>query len=479
MKTDLKFHFSNVGPVDNAKLELGDLTVIAGRNNTGKTYLVYTLYGFLKEFRNLKSAIINSPALEAHLLETTSLTVSEIEEKLLEKGRLEWENDEDALARLHAQLLQEMCRRFSETGFSDVFNTSSDFFKDAALRVDLNSAFSRKGGIGFQIDRSISLWCHFEGEKIILELNRREPERLVEVEPGEISKWVKYTYLDSIFQVLYTPLGGPIHILPSSRHSISLFFRELDRARSQVVRSLQQMKDDHGEDSHRISELLRQQTSRYPLPVQDNIDFVREMSVLDLDTENEELQSSLENIIGGRLEVQDDEVRFISSKSGARTFDIPLHLASSSVWEMTSLFFFLGLLEGRGNPFLIIDEPESHLDTANQIQFTRLLARLVNAGTKVLITTHSDYIIKEINNLIMLGNSFADKEETIRYLGYQRDDYLNLDSVRAYVAENKTLSPCPKDKYGIDFPLFDKTIDDINRVSDDLYARLNEVQEEA
>ena len=169
MKADLRFHFSNVGPVDEAKLELGDLTVIAGRNNTGKTYLVYTLYGFLKEFRNLKRAIINSPALDAHLLETTSLTVSEIEEKLLEKDRLEWENDEDALARLHAQLLQEMCGRFSETGFSDVFNTSSDFFKDAALRVDFNSDFSREGGIGVPIERSIFVLCHFEGKKIKLE----------------------------------------------------------------------------------------------------------------------------------------------------------------------------------------------------------------------------------------------------------------------------------------------------------------------
>ena len=470
MKADLRFHFSNVGPVDNAKLELGDLTVIAGRNNTGKTYLVYTLYGFLKEFRNLKSAIINSPALDAHLFETTSLTVSEIEEKLLEKDRLEWENDEDALARLHAQLLQEMCGRFSETGFSDVFNTSSDFFKDAALRVDLNSDFGREGGIGVQIDRTTLLWCRFEGKKVIMELKRLEPERVVEVEPGEIFNWVKYAYLDSIFQVPHTPLGGPIHILPSSRHSISLFFRELDRARSQVVRSLQQMKDDHGGDSHRISELLRQQTSRYPLPVQDNIDFVREMSVLDLDTENEELQSALENIIGGRLEVQDDEVRFISSKSGARTFDIPLHLASSSVWEMTSLFFFLGLSEGWENHLLIIDEPESHLDTANQIQFTRLLARLVNAGTKVLITTHSDYIIKEINNLVMLSGDFEGKKEVSQRLGYQKNDEISPDQIRAYTAECGTLRRCDVRDIGIDMPVFDDTIRSINMTARELFA---------
>ena len=247
MKVDLKFHFSNVGPVDDAKLELGDLTVIAGRNNTGKTYLVYTLYGFLREYHNLKRVIIGSPTLDAHLLETTSLTVSEIEEKLLEGGRLEWENDRDAIEILHTQLLQEMCSRFSETGISDVFNTSSDFFKDATLRVDFSSDFSSKGVIGVPIEGSI-LWCHFEGHKIELELKRLEPERKLEVEPGEIFYWVKYTYLDSIFQVPYSLWGRPTHILSSPRHSISLFFRELDRARSQVVRSLQQMKDENSED---------------------------------------------------------------------------------------------------------------------------------------------------------------------------------------------------------------------------------------
>ena len=49
------FRFRNIGPVKDAELELGDLTIIAGRNNTGKTYIVYTLYGFLK-MRNLSDA---------------------------------------------------------------------------------------------------------------------------------------------------------------------------------------------------------------------------------------------------------------------------------------------------------------------------------------------------------------------------------------------------------------------------------------
>ena len=430
--------------------------------------MVYTLYGFLVEFHNLLSVIIASPTLDAHLRETTSMSVSEIEKKLLEEGSLEWENDKRTLELLHTQLLQEMSNEYSETGISRVFNTSSDFFKDATLRVDFSSDFSSKGAIGVPVEKSI-LWCHFRGKKIDLELRRREPERELEVEPGEIFRWVKYTYLHSIFQVPYALWGRPIHILSSSRHSISLFFRELDSARSQVVRSLQQIEDDDGRDFHRISELLRQ-TSRYPLPIQENIDFARELAALDPKTEKEDLQLALESILGGRLEIQDDEIRFISSKGDTRSFDIPLHLASSSVWEMTNLFFFLGLLGRRGDHFLIIDEPESHLDTANQIQLTRLLARLANSGTKVLITTHSDYIIKEINNLIMLSGDFEGKRDVSKRLGYQQDDEISPDQIRAYTAEHGTLHRCDVRDIGIDMPVFDDTIRGINMTARELFA---------
>ena len=47
----MKFRFKNLGPIKQADLELGDLTIIAGRNNTGKTYLAYALYGFLKHLK--------------------------------------------------------------------------------------------------------------------------------------------------------------------------------------------------------------------------------------------------------------------------------------------------------------------------------------------------------------------------------------------------------------------------------------------
>jgi predicted ATPase len=37
----------NLGALKQASFEPGDMTIICGRNNTGKTYATYAMYGFL------------------------------------------------------------------------------------------------------------------------------------------------------------------------------------------------------------------------------------------------------------------------------------------------------------------------------------------------------------------------------------------------------------------------------------------------
>ncbi|WP_416860380.1 hypothetical protein, partial [Helicobacter ganmani] len=43
----MKIHIKNIGMLDEAEFEVGDLTLICGENNTGKTYATYSLYGYL------------------------------------------------------------------------------------------------------------------------------------------------------------------------------------------------------------------------------------------------------------------------------------------------------------------------------------------------------------------------------------------------------------------------------------------------
>ena len=48
----MKIKVKNLGPLRQAEYELGDLTIICGRNNTGKTYVTYALYGFFDYWKS-------------------------------------------------------------------------------------------------------------------------------------------------------------------------------------------------------------------------------------------------------------------------------------------------------------------------------------------------------------------------------------------------------------------------------------------
>lgn len=49
----MKFEFKNLGPIHQGEIELADLTVLCGKNNTGKTYVTNALYSFFQNWLDL------------------------------------------------------------------------------------------------------------------------------------------------------------------------------------------------------------------------------------------------------------------------------------------------------------------------------------------------------------------------------------------------------------------------------------------
>ena len=73
------------------------------------------------------------------------------------------------------------------------------------------------------------------------------------------------------------------------------------------------------------------------------------------------------------------------------------------VSEMTPVVFYLRHVVRPGD-VLIIEEPESHLHPAMQVAFTRQLAAAVLAGVRIIITTHSEWVLETLANLVRLSN---------------------------------------------------------------------------
>ena len=464
----LTFRFKNIGPVNNAELELGDLTIIAGRNNTGKTYLVYTLYGFLRAWERWYNAPHFIVEMEDSIDDFKG--VPWIADKISREGRASFPFDSKQFRQAQSAVIQGLARACSAAELSEVFSDHEDYFKGFFMDAEL-SGEPAKGNLSVEgeIYKGVSLSMEYDGSSVVVVTNAKK--NLGHISDLEV-------FITHLFILLLMQDQLPeSFILSGERIGISLFYRELDFTKNQLVDLLQKIGDAKSKDRVSPFLLISRTTSRYALPIKDNIDYIRDVPNLKKrksEIFESKLFDNIKNMMDGYYGSSDDDIRFISkTRKQAGKFNIPLHLASSSARGLADLYFYLKHVAEK-NHLLIVDEPESHLDTANQILLARLLVRCVRAGLKVLITTHSDYLIKEINNLVMLSRPFKDKEAVLRKLKYSPDDCIDSDSIRAYIAEDNTLTRCEVDKFGIDMPVFDDTINSINRVANDLASRMSE-----
>jgi len=470
----MKVKLNDFGPIEKAELELGELTIIAGRNNTGKTYVTHALYGFLRHFRRLPSSEFGSKFFESHFNRMIYKPMKEVLSAIDREGGFSWKVDQDFLLREQKRLISELAQDYTTNRLHQVFNVRSDHFEGASFEVALEAQVPTQTSFLQPLGAGEYMLLGYDGGTCTVAVNSD-----LSVKRPQISSILMKGALRSLyFRML---LGDVLYherhfsILTSVRHAIPLFMPEMDVTRNQMDPPSFSLEDDLGVGTEPESFMLHH-TNRYTLPISDNINFFRRIPDNSLSHTNppfNEFSDSIEKALGGYFITEEGKIRFVSSEDSKSNLDIPFHLASSSAWEMSNLYFFLCYsMDMEGGYFVIIDEPESHLDTANQIVMARLLAQLVNSGNRILITTHSDYLIKEVNNLLMLSNEFANKRETLARLGYQEFEVLSPSQVRAYTAENGILTRNKVDEFGIKMPVFDQTIDGINRTARELFTRI-------
>lgn len=92
--------------------------------------------------------------------------------------------------------------------------------------------------------------------------------------------------------------------------------------------------------------------------------------------------------------------------------DLPLLNSSSMVSELAPVVLFLRYIV-KPSAVLIIEEPESHLHPAMQVEFTRLLAGAVKAGLRVILTTHSEWVVETVGNLVELWGVPEGRRESL------------------------------------------------------------------
>ena len=462
----LEIEVTDFGPIAKAKIDLRPLTVFVGPSNTGKSYLamlIYALHRFFSGYAN--SPNLSPKALTFYPLLTFHRVLSDVWMKAMsatERDTLidwvtpllaracekEFPDDfcasvPDAVAALFRPLLRDVSnlddylereieRCFGIESLARLIRHGSRDGARVVLKRHVAEAsppvepFTHE----FTIRRRKSIFTASIPDVTPLQIERNDDEpwyqekmRLMESHislysghegPGResVASVMRDDVADIIGTYTVSPLNRVAHYLPADRAGVMHAHRAV---MTSLIRQAPRGGPHRGETiptlSGVLADFLEQLVAFGDSPREErSVAFLEELAgVNDLlqraRNDNRFLAATLEaEILKGAVHRRQSITGYpvFSYQPTGRTEEVPLLNASSMVSELAPVVLYLRYLVYPGD-VLIIEEPESHLHPGMQAAFTRQLAAMVRAGVRVMLTTHSDYVLEELANLVRVS----------------------------------------------------------------------------
>ena len=416
-KANYRIEASDLGPIRRAAVDLRPLTVFAGPSNTGKSYLAMVVYA-LHQLRLRSSGAHSWSQPEswywlAEEMAESLLGIDDFPPRFLDWWTAANENDlgtrpDDLDSDIRGAFLQvaagrlerEVRRCFGVDALDDLVRLGSPETSAVISLAVPNPAGHEPHQYRIQLGAA--------GTEItgrLGDLPRFNPHgALGKYRPGSAG-------INDVPLLLHLVLDGLAETLVGSLNRRACY---LPADRSNVM------------DNHQwlVSSLFQSATGGVPRQRPDEplligvlADFVSDLTTMSHlnRVRSHELSDLLEkNLLAGAVRLHRTTTQYPSFTYRPTKWekDLPLKRASSMVSELAPVVLYLRYLVGPGD-LLIIEEPESHLHPALQASLARELARLVHAGVRVLLTTHSEWILEAFANLVRLSELTEDRREGI------------------------------------------------------------------
>lgn len=400
----------NFGPIEKAEIDLRPLTVFVGESNTGKTYLAALIYALQRIFEGIPRtpwSYYNTsrfdPIYHSQPADLSTQTLLEETQEAIKKladtdqafkfsDLPKWVRDRLKSGSAHSEVLEaelKRCFDFEDVSELEKFTKGQEEAMKVSFEVQeenqtLWSLCFYDSGSGINIDKCIN-------KDIVLRSEDRDIfQRALNVK----DKGIPFRFL--------MQKSATSFYLPAARSGIM-------ETRGIITSSLIDLATPGGSEhftkdstfSGMIADFLK------------HINNYKEREIYP--SEIVEVSKTLENkVLRGEIEtyrpteVGDLQFRYRPRKAEQ---SLPMSRSSSMVSELAPLVLFLRGVVKPGDT-LIIEEPESHLHPRAQTQIAITLARLVRAGVRVIITTHSDWLLQQIGNLIREGELNKQEKDT-------------------------------------------------------------------
>ncbi len=442
----MKLTVKNLGVVSQAEVDLSkDLLIFTGENNTGKTYLAYTVHAIFDP--DTPTGESYSPP-EIKFDENGKYKI-DLLEKLLNQG-------------IQSEIVSDYLTKRVHQNLNRYFSIENGFFSKTQLNLDVQETdFQQNQILEIALD-----WSYFN-----ILVKKKKNDKFVYFESNG-SNWSLYdTILESVRLAALKILLNKTVIFPSVREGINLFNKELSVIKNKTFDALLSRNE-----AQELSNFLASRFNKYPKAIRNSLSMAQNLDAQRTQTsEFAHLADELENLfLQGKITVNTEGDVLFKPFNSERSLDI--HMTSSTIKSLSLLTVYLRHTAQK-NDFIIIDEPELNLHPDNQRKIARFIGRLINEGFKVLISTHSDYIVRELNNLIMLDSGLKNKSDETNTLlktyDYQVNELLDKNRVGVYLFRvGQPVAEVPITETGFNVATIDEEARKLNQSSQDIYFTL-------
>ena len=434
----LELEVSNFGPIEKAKIELRPLTVFAGPSNTGKSYLamlVYALHRFFGEqakFSALRRGLIfgftGNRRRMGNLIPDGQPIPHEVVEELSQ-----WVNKNLPARDFPVELWESITKlalshlKKEASGLADA--VGSEIERCFGVETTRNLIRYQTGsGVRVAVCKQISgastkpfeylFTTSEEHQNLVFSTPETETSGL---KPEDIMGWYgpnneiigRYTWDDdekeylasdliadlaiSIGASIFRPLTNNSYYLPADRAGVMHSHRVvvgslIERASYGGLRREEALPTLSGVLADFLSQLIQLDDSPRRIRPRNNPGSRKVAGLIE------------QEILKGTIKREESIVGYPTFAYQPHNWktDLPLMNTSSMVSELAPVVLYLRHVVRLGET-LIIEEPEAHLHPAMQVEFIRQLAGAVRSGVRIILTTHSEWVLEELANLVRMS----------------------------------------------------------------------------
>lgn len=447
----------NLGPITDATIHLNNLTLFIGNNGTGKTLAAYSIFAF----RNwLETGVIPQLFTPADLEKLQADNVVTIDIQHLRQS-------------LNKQLVADF------NGLNQSGQYFERFFRDPAIyhqpesRITIDEQDLSSFGL-LDVGGRGSLFSYVEtvptdqgklkrngyiisAEVVGKQINVVREQRSLKYDGGELNAQQLRQRINLMLASFFVDNVSRSTYLPAERIGINVFRTRL---------TTQAVNENFSNPTDALSD-KRLPIERYPYPIEAYIKFLTgSLGYLDQNydqkvTGNE--RELLAQLVPGTFayDAATNKINYRVDDAADQVVDFSL--VSSSLKSLLGLDLFLKNINDFG--WLLIDEPEMNLHPSRQKLVMDLLYGLAASQQHIVISTHSDYLVKELINCL-LSSKLAD---TTHHVGMSKQ-------VSVYEFSDtgvKNLGDI-SDQNQEELLNFDQTTDEINDHYYELLAQMNQ-----